>query len=151
MTLTRYLLSHNHDISDEVAPALSREVFVAMFQEAIASKSQYSEIQVSRVEHPHWQCELKTTLPPEQMGTFLAEAVKTYRERTLENPLNYKVLILGGLKTTPATSASPAALQLNEWGVDIAETMDDEAFLSKINWAGLTGHRPTEEIIQVIV
>ena len=122
-----------------------------MFQEAIASKAEYSEIQASEVEHPHWRCEVRTRLSPEEMGEFLAAAVKTYRERTQEKPLGYKVLILGGLKTTPATSTSPAALQLNEWGVDIVETMDDKAFLSKINWAGLTGHRPTEEIIQVIV
>lgn len=150
MAVTRYLLSHNHDISDEVAPALSREAFAAVFQEACSLDPQYGEIQVSGIEHPHWRCELRTGLSPEVMGQFLAGAVKAYRERTLEKPLNYKVLILGGLKTTPATSEDPVALQTNEWGVDIVETMDDEAFLSKINWAGLTGYRNPTDIIQVI-
>ena len=81
----------------------------------------------------------------------MGDAVKTYRETQLEHSLNYKVLILGGLKTTPATSENPAALQPNEWGVDIVETLDDETFLSKINWGALTGYRNPEEIIQVIL
>ena len=70
MALTRYLLSHNHDISDEMAPPLSQAAFAAVFQTAIALKPQYNHIQVAAVEHPHWRCELKTELSPEDMGVF---------------------------------------------------------------------------------
>ena len=149
--MIRYLLSHNHDISDDVAPPLTRDEFVELFQEARSLEPKYEDIQISSNGHPHWRCELKTELSPLLVGLFLADAVKIYRERTLATPLGYKVLILGGLKNTPATSEDPTALQKNEWGVDIVETADDKAFLSKINWERMTGFRPNDEILQVII
>lgn len=149
MPLTRYLLSHNHDISDAIAPAIERQDFAQLFQSAIAASSQDGPVAV--IDHPHWRAELKTSSAPATAGEFLAHALKTYREQQLGQAIDYRILILGGLKTTPATSSNPNALQTGEWGVDIVETPNAEDFLSKLNWTGLVSLRAPQEIIEVIL
>ena len=150
MSLTRYLLSHNHDIADSVAPAITPQDFTTLFQNAMAAAS-LEDGQVTAVDHPHWRSELKASPSPVSVGEFLAQALKTYREDQLGQPIEYKILILGGLKTTPATSSSPNALQTGEWGVDIVETPNSDNFLAKINWAGIVSPRDPQEVIEVIV
>ena len=63
--------------------------------------------------------------------------------------IDFDILILGGIKTTPATSNSPDALQANQWGVDVVETKSGEQFLRSINWAGTIATKDTDSIFSV--
>ena len=144
--MIRFLLSHNHDIADTVAPAIVGDDFAQVFQDK-ASES----MSVSPQSHPHWRCELKADQTPQEMGEFLAQSLKAFRSKQLNQDPSYKILILGGLKTTPATSDSPSALQPGEWGVDIVETPNAEDFLTKINWDGIVSLKAPEDVIQVIL
>jgi hypothetical protein len=150
MSLTRYLLAHNHDISDAIAPPIARPDFTALFHLALSTHPLESG-QIAIIDHPHWRSELQAAPSPAIVGEFLAQALKTYRTHQLGQPIAYSILILGGLKTTPATSSDPSALQPGEWGVDIVETPNSEDFLAKINWSGIISLRDPQEVIQVIL
>lgn len=142
----RFLLSHNHDIDDTVAPAILGDDFAQMFKDQASSL-----FTISPHTHPHWRCELITEQTPQTTGEFLAQALNDFRTQQLNNTPTYKILILGGLKTTPATSSSPTALQQGEWGVDIVETPNAETFLAKINWKGIVSLKAPNEVIQIII
>ena len=58
-------------------------------------------------------------------------------------------LILGGKKTTPATSMSPTSLKPGEWGVDVVETAKADIFLQSINWNALTADKPSDGIFRI--
>lgn len=114
----RMLLSHNFDVSPDVVPALSRAAFSAIFQEGLSAP-----IQCRLVDHPHWVVEVlfpSHEFSPQQVGQLCAEVLVAKRRAEIQG--SAEVLVLGGIKTTPATSDSPDALQPGNWGVDVVET-----------------------------
>jgi hypothetical protein len=66
---------------------------------------------------------------PQVLGAAVVATLAQARQADLE------ILALGGLKSTPPTSAAPGALQPREWGVDVVETASGEGFLRSIDWA----------------
>ena len=145
--MTRLLLSHNHNIPDTLAPALSNDQFCEAFAATLTPADGWT---VTSIPHPHWQCAVTTDKPTSEVGPALVKALIAYRQTQLQADPTYKVLALGGLKTSPPTSDSPHALQPGEWGVDIVETIDAEAFLAEINWDTLSAARPADGIFKVI-
>jgi hypothetical protein len=144
----RMLLSHNFDIADERVPILSREAFTQVFIEGFKSTP---EIKCRQVDNPHWILEVvapENLLTPQQVGEQCAQILAASRRESI-GEIDFDVLILGGIKTTPATSDSPDALQLNQWGVDVVETRSGAQFLRSINWAGTISTKPTDSIFCV--
>jgi Protein of unknown function (DUF2656) len=146
--MTRFLLSHNYSITPDLAPPLSAEDFCSAFAAVADGLRPTVGHRVQALSHPHWRCEIITDLDtaPDIIGTALAQALAAYRKAQLKAPIGYQILGLGGLKTTPATS--PAALQPGEWGVDIVETLDADAFLAALGWEQLIAGKPPTEIFQ---
>jgi hypothetical protein len=144
----RFLLSHNHNIPTTVAPALTSNEFVAIFRTHLASRLSMG-YGVNPIEHPHWRCEVIADAHPEVVGAALAAGLCAARRQTLGQPITYQILALGGLKTTPATSDAPSALQPGEWGVDLVETLDAEAFLATLGWEKLVAGRSADELFQI--
>ena len=145
--MTRLLLSHNHNIPDTLAPALSNEQFCEAFAAALTPAEGWT---VTSIPHPHWQCAVTTDKPASEVGAALVNALSAYRQSQLNAAPTYKILALGGLKTSPPTSDSPHALQPGEWGVDVVETVDADAFLAEINWDALSAARPADGIFKVV-
>ncbi len=144
----RMLLSHNFDIADERVPALSREAFTQVFIEGFKSTS---EIKCRQVDNPHWILEVvapTNLLTPQQVGEKCAQILAASRRESI-SPIDFDFLILGGIKTTPATSDSPDALQANQWGVDVVETRSGAKFLRSINWADTISTKPADSIFCV--
>lgn len=140
--LGRMLLSHNFNISNEVVPALSRPEFTAVFTGV------GEQIQCQAVDSPHWIVELlfpANVYSPQQVGLLCAQALASQRHPTAK----LEILILGGLKTTPPTSDSPAALQPGDWGVDVVETADGAEFLRSIDWNKMIADKPPENIFRI--
>lgn len=139
-TATRMLLSHNFSIVDDRLPALSRSEFCAIFQQGLDRA-----YQCQPVESPHWI--LAISIPPESnpadAGLAVAKALANARPAVMD------ILILGGVKTTPATSNLPGALQPGEWGVDVVETADGEEFLRSIDWATTVASRSPESYFEI--
>jgi hypothetical protein len=141
----RMLLSHNFDISPEVIPALSRDEFTAVFQAGLSAP-----IQCRMVESPHWIVEVlfPADFSPSQIGQLCAEVLAAQRKMQQTQGMP-EILVLGGVKTTPATSSSPDALQPGEWGVDVVETRSANAFLAAIAWDATIAQKPTDSIFKV--
>jgi Protein of unknown function (DUF2656) len=144
VTAMRFLLSHNYSITPEIALPLTVEAFCQVFVGLKAA-------QVKALNHPHWRCEILIdhAADPQTIGESLAAALVTYRKTQLQGVVSHQILALGGLKTTPATSTSPEALQPGEWGVDMVETIDADAFLAALGWEKLIADKPATEIFQV--
>jgi hypothetical protein len=137
------LLSHNFNISPEVVPALSRTEFTAIFAENLGD-----QIQCQMLDNPHWIVEVLFPIDlfsPQQVGEMCAQALANQRQPTAK----LEILILGGLKTTPPTSDSPAALQPGNWGVDVVETSSSAEFLRSIDWDNMIADKPAENIFRV--
>ena len=129
----RMLLSHNFDINDGNTPSLSREAFTQVFVDGF---SLHPEVKCRQVDNPHWILEIVCAegfLTPSQVGEKCAQILADSRQQSL-GVINFDILALGGIKTTPATSSSPDALQANQWGVDVVETKSAERFLQSIAW-----------------
>jgi Protein of unknown function (DUF2656) len=144
----RMLLSHNFDIAAENVPALSREAFTQLFSDGFHATP---EIQCRQVDNPHWIVEIVAPanfLTPQQIGEKCAQILSDSRIKTL-GAIDFDILVLGGIKTTPATSSSPDALQPNQWGVDVVETRSGEQFLRSINWAGTISTKPADSIFKI--
>jgi hypothetical protein len=144
----RMLLSHNFDIKDESVPILSREAFTEVFVDGFGA---HPEVQCRQVENPHWIVEIvcpANFLTPEQVGAKCAQILAASRNSSIDS-IDFDILILGGIKTTPATSNSPDALQPNQWGVDVVETKSGEKFLQSINWETTIAGKPTDTIFKV--
>jgi hypothetical protein len=139
-TAHRMLLSHNFNIADDRLPALSRSEFCAIFQQGLDRA-----YQCQPVDSPHWILEIlvPTDSSPQQAGLAVAEALANARAAAME------ILILGGIKTTPATSSLPGALQTGEWGVDVVETGDGEEFLRSIDWAATVASRSPDSYFEI--
>lgn len=140
----RMLLSHNFDITDETVPFLSREAFTQVFIDGFISTP---KINCRLVDNPHWILEVVTPanfLTPKELGERCGQILAASR-----SPVDFDILILGGIKTTPATSNSPDALQPHQWGVDVVETKSGEQFLRSINWAGTIATKTPDSIFSV--
>lgn len=139
----RMLLSHNFNISPDVLPTLSRAEFTAIF-----AKNLGNQIQCQMLDNPHWIVEVlfpNDVFNPQQVGEMCAQALASQRQPQGK----LEILILGGLKTTPPTSDSPAALQPGDWGVDVVETSSSAEFLRSIDWNKMIADKPAENIFRV--
>jgi Protein of unknown function (DUF2656) len=144
----RMLLSHNFDLNDGKTPALSREDFTQVFIDGFSS---HPEIKCRQVDNPHWIVEVVCVagfLAPQQVGERCAQILLDSRKQSL-GVINFDILILGGIKTTPATSNSPDALQPNQWGVDVVETKSGEQFLRSISWDTTIAGKSVDSIFKV--
>jgi hypothetical protein len=150
MTKTRMLLSHNFDLGESEIPNLSRETFTQLFATALQDCAQCRQI-----DNPHWIVEVlfdPMQLTPAQMGDRLVQALSEFRRSTLDSAVAMpEFVVLGGLKTSPPTSASPDALQPDQWGVDVVETPLVAAFLAGLNWDAAIADRPPEGIFKSIL
>ena len=144
------LLSHNFDVSPEVVPPLSREKFAEVFKSGLGSEE---HLRSRLVDHPHWTVEILFPIPefsPQQVGELCAQAIAAKRRsQQVEAAALPEILVLGGIKTTPPTSASPDTLQPGEWGVDVVETRSGEAFLQSIAWDATIAQKPADSIFKV--
>ncbi len=144
----RMLLSHNFNIADANVPALSREAFTQLFVDGFSA---HPEVQCRQVDNPHWILEVVAPdrfLTPHQLGEKCAQILSQSRSQS-SGKLDFDILILGGIKTTPATSNSPDALQPNQWGVDVVETKSGAQFLRSIDWDGTIAGKSAETIFKV--
>jgi hypothetical protein len=144
----RMLLSHNFDLADNRVSALSREAFTQLFSDGFSSQP---EIACRQVDNPHWIVEIicsTDSLSPQQVGEKCAKILSDSRIAELRT-IDFDILILGGIKTTPATSSSPDALQPNQWGVDVVETKSGSQFLRSINWESTIAGKSAESIFKV--
>jgi Protein of unknown function (DUF2656) len=144
----RMLLSHNFDLTTEQAQLLSRTAFAQVFIDGFAA---HPEIQCRQVDNPHWIVEIISVangLTPQQIGEKCAQILFTSRQQS-RGTINFDILILAGIKTTPATSSSPVALQANQWGVDVVETRSGEDFLRLIGWENTTDGKSVDDIFKV--
>ena len=145
----RMLLSHNFDIADNTIPPLSRADFVAVFQDGL---SHLRQIDCRAIENPHWIVEVifpTPTISPQQMGIYIGQALLAKRQDQIGNILLQNILVLGGVKTTPATSTLPDALQPGEWGVDVVETLSAQQFLDRIGWEAAVSQRSPDTVFKV--
>jgi hypothetical protein len=143
----RMLLSHNFDLNDSKTPALSREAFTQVFVDGFSS---LSEVKCRQVDNPHWIVEIVCVaefLTPQQVGEKCAQILSDSRKQSLGS-IDFDILVLGGIKTTPATSNSPDALQANQWGVDVVETKSGEQFLRSISWDTTIAGKPIDTIFK---
>jgi Protein of unknown function (DUF2656) len=146
----RMLLSHNFDIVDANVPALSREAFTQLFIDGFGDRP---EVKCRHVDNPHWIVEVvceANFLTPQQLGEKCAQILATSRTKSI-GTIDFDILILGGIKTTPATSSSPDALQANQWGVDVVETKSGEQFLRSIGWESTIAGKSADRIFKVEV
>lgn len=145
----RMLLSHNFNLNNNELTALNREEFAQVFVEGLQKQD---NIQCSYIQNPHWVVEIKFPLDkfaPHEIGQMCGEILTNKRQNQLKSELTTDTLILGGKKTTPVTSASPTSLQTGEWGVDVVETTQAEAFLAAINWDAMTADKPSDGIFKI--
>jgi hypothetical protein len=146
----RMLLSHNFDVSTDIAPALSREEFAEVFQQGLSDRP---SCQTRLVSHPHWTVEIlfdRNQFSPNQIGEFCAQALADRRiSQGLARQSLPEILVLGGVKNTPPTSDSPDALQTGDWGVDVVETSVGANFLQGISWDATISSKPVDEIFKV--
>jgi Protein of unknown function (DUF2656) len=144
----RMLLSHNFELADERVPVLSREAFTQLFSDGFASQP---EVACRQVDNPHWVVEIMCPaelLSPQQVGEHCARILAESRSAALGS-IDFDILVLGGIKTTPATSSSPDALQPNQWGVDVVETRSGDRFLKSIGWESTIASKPPASIFKV--
>jgi Protein of unknown function (DUF2656) len=143
------LLSHNFDLSGDRLPRLSRTEFADLFIEDLTDHT----VQCRLVDHPHWIVEVRfasAQISPQQVGELCAQILLQKRKTQQPDAAHLpEILILGGLKSTPATSDAPDALQPGEWGVDVVETANAEQFLQGIQWAETVAGRSPDTIFKV--
>ena len=152
----RMLLSHNFNLSPDYAPVLSREEFAQVF---IVGMGDDERCKIRFIEHPHWIVEVlfaAESLTPQQVGTLCAGILAKSRglasaEHVSPTQSPFEVLVLGGVKTTPATSDAPDALQPGNWGVDVVETPSGETFLQSLNWDAMVSQKSEDQTFVVKV
>lgn len=149
-SMGRMLLSHNYNLADNELPPLSREKFAQVFIDGLQEKS---SIDCCLIENPHWIVEIifpTAEFEPQAIGQMCGEILTNSRKnQQAEIKLITDTLILGGKKTTPATSASPTSLKPGEWGVDVVETAQAEIFLTAINWDVMIADKPQDGIFKI--
>ncbi|MGD1914022.1 MAG: DUF2656 domain-containing protein [Rivularia sp. (in: cyanobacteria)] len=144
----RMLLSHNFDISEDILPGLSREEFAQVFIDGLQDVAK-----CRLVNNHHWIVEVlfdADKYSSIQMGEYYANTLAKVRSSQIKNGEKQPhILILGGIKTTPAMSSSPDSLQTGEWGVDVVETADADSFLTALNWENMIADKPSDNIFKV--
>lgn len=150
LTQGRMLLSHNFDISDNRVYPLSREQFAEVFIEGFRD---LETVKCRLVNNPHWIVEILFPInefTPPQVGEQCAQILQKQRLEHLSAEESMPdILILGGIKTTPATNPSPDALQTGEWGVDVVETASAEQFLQTMGWESAIAQKPADSVFKV--
>ncbi|MGK7872845.1 MAG: DUF2656 domain-containing protein [Xenococcaceae cyanobacterium] len=146
----RMLLSHNFDISEDIYPKLSREEFTGVFIDGL---SKQANISCRLLNNPHWIVEILfpvNELSPPQVGEMCAQALaqKRLTQKSSDSSMP-DILILGGIKTTPAMSSSPDSLHPGEWGVDVVETVSGQQFLSSIGWEVMIAQKPVDSVFKI--
>lgn len=142
----RMLLSHNFALANDEVHPLNREEFAEVF---IKGLKEQSGLEPAMIENPHWIVAVHydaSQYKPSQVGQLCAETLATYRKTHKKE--GFYVMALGGVKTTPPTGDKPS-LQTGEWGVDVVETVDPEAFLEEISWDKLAGAKPPENVFRI--
>ena len=142
------LLSHNFDLRHSELPALKREDFAQVFADGLKGKE---GVKCSYIENPHWVVEIlfpADKYEAKEIGQMCGE-ILTSKRKQQSSALTTDTLILGGKKTTPATSMSPTSLKTGEWGVDVVETLQANAFLESINWDSLSADKPSDGIFKL--
>lgn len=146
----RMLLSHNFDLRNNELPVLNREEFAQVFIDGLQGK------EISKcglIDNPHWVVEIvfpTDKFEPKEVGHLCGQILTSKRKsQQPDSPVEIDTLILGGRKTTPLTSASPTALQTGEWGIDVVETAQAEAFLASINWYNLTADKSSDRVFKI--
>jgi Protein of unknown function (DUF2656) len=152
-TDTRMLLSHNFDITDPAIPVLTKGNFTEIYVEELDLKG-WGYCQ--RLDSPHWVMEIQfdsKRITPQQMGDRIVQELRNARSKRVTDPnvVLPHVLALGGLKSTPAEKESRNSLQINEWGVDVIETVNADAFLAGLNWEATIATRDPATIFQSIL
>ncbi|MGD1921397.1 MAG: DUF2656 family protein [Pleurocapsa sp.] len=146
----RMLLSHNFNLNNNELPALNREEFAQVFIDGLKENN---DISCSYIKNPHWVVEIIFPLDKyeaKEIGQMCGDILIGKRKSDRPNEkLPSDTLILGGKKTTPATSTSPTSLQPGEWGVDVVETVEGNVFLESINWDKLTADNPRNGIFKI--
>ena len=142
------LLSHNFNLTNNELPALNREEFARIFIDGLKDRA---NISCSYIKNPHWVVEI--IFPADEyeakaVGQMCGDILIAKRESQTES-ITTDTLILGGKKTTPATSMSPTSLKPGEWGVDVVETAKADIFLQSINWNALTADKPSDGIFKI--
>lgn len=149
-SIGRMLLSHNFNLYNNELPALNREEFAQVFIDGLKEKN---NITCSYIENPHWVVEIifpTQEFDAETIGKMCGEILIAKRKsQQPDSKLTTDTLILGGKKTTAATSTSPTSLQTGEWGVDVVETKQADIFLTSINWDNLTADKPSDGIFKI--
>lgn len=130
---------------------LNRTDFAKVF---IAGLAAHAEIQCRLIENPHWIVEVifdEQKHPPAAIGQLCAQCLQVHREAEQNRGLaTYEIMLLGGMKTSPARGNSPTALQPGEWGVDVVETTSSAQFLANVNWDTMIQDKPPEQIFKVL-
>ena len=146
----RMLLSHNFNLRNNELPALEREKFAQVFIDGL---QQRDSIECNYIQNPHWVVEIlfpPAEFEPKEIGRMCGEILTSKRKsQQPDSKANIDTLILGGKKTTPATSMSPTSLQPGEWGVDVVETIQAAAFLQEIAWSKMTADKPSDGIFKI--
>ena len=144
------LLSHNFNLNNNELPALNREEFAQVFIDGLKEKD---TISCSYIKNPHWVVEIlfpADEFAAKEIGQMCGDILVNKRKSDRPDAkLSTDTLILGGKKTTPVTSPSPTSLQTGEWGVDVVETAQGDAFLASINWDNLTADKPSDGIFKI--
>ena len=143
------LLSHNCTLPSGQVSKLSRDDFANVFIEGLKA---YPDIQCNLIENPHWIVEILFDgqhKSPTDVAKHCARALCTQRSVETDTDASYTIMLLGGIKTTPALSPSPTSLRLGEWGVDVVETVSPDQFLAGLNWESVTASKSPEEIFKV--
>ncbi|MEM9265895.1 MAG: DUF2656 domain-containing protein [Cyanobacteria bacterium P01_F01_bin.13] len=148
---TRMLLSHNCTLPEGQVSTLSREDFANVFIDGLTP---HSDIQCKLIENPHWIVEIlfdARRASPTEVANLCAQSLGAKRAAEPDKLVNsHTVMLLGGIKTTPAFGTSPTSLQTGEWGVDVVETVSPDQFLAGLNWETVTASKPPEQIFKVI-
>ncbi len=148
---TRMLLSHNCTLPEGQVAPLSRDDFANIFIEGLKS---HADIQCSLIENPHWMVEVLfdgEQKSPTEVATLCAQSLGAQRLAEPDKVIaSHTVMLLGGLKTSPAMGASPTSLQPGQWGVDVVETVSPDQFLAGLNWDTVTASKPPEQIFKVL-
>ena len=146
----RMLLSHNYNLNNSELPVLSREEFAQVFIEGLQEQT---KVKCNLINNPHWIVEIvfpSADLEAKAIGQMCGEILTSKRQSQLAGAtVTTDTLILGGKKTTPATSTSATSLQTGEWGVDVVETPQADAFLATINWDVMIADKPSDGIFKI--
>lgn len=146
----RMLLSHNFDLVKAPIPALSRLAFLQVMAEALKP---WDDVTCTEIDNPHWMVDIgfdPALRSPQAVGECCAQALFQSRlDLKLDDLSAYAVLVLGGIKTSPALGPSPTSLQPGQWGVDVVETASIETFLQGINWDATIAAKPPDQIFKV--